>query len=93
MYVHVACVQNVFKLELNISGVQCMSVSLQVGGDFFEAALTNMNSSGRVCVIGSISEYNLTETPSSIPLPAIMSLFCICINQTQLNTSKIILFF
>ncbi len=41
-----------------------------------------MNSSGRVCVIGSISEYNLTETPSSIPL------FCSCMNQTACSIAS-----
>ena len=35
----------------------------QVGGEFFEAVLSQMNTFGRVSVCGAISMYNATEPP------------------------------
>ena len=35
----------------------------QVGGEFFEVVLSQMNTFGRVSVCGCISQYNLDEPP------------------------------
>ena len=35
----------------------------QVGGEFFDVVLSQMNTFGRVSVCGAISMYNATETP------------------------------
>ena len=38
----------------------------QVGGEFFEVALSNMALFGRVAVCGAISQYNATEPAKGI---------------------------
>ena len=42
-----------------------IKVYLQVGGEFFETVLTNMNEFGRVSICGAISLYNLDDPPKS----------------------------
>ena len=36
---------------------------LQVGGEFFQVMLSNMNLFGRISICGAISVYNATEKP------------------------------
>ena len=36
---------------------------MQVGGEFFDVVLSNMNTYGRVSVCGVISTYNKSEPP------------------------------
>ncbi len=36
---------------------------VQVGGEWFETVLAQMNTFGRVAVCGAISQYNATEAP------------------------------
>ena len=36
---------------------------LQVGGEFFQVMLSNMNLFGRISICGAISIYNATEKP------------------------------
>ena len=38
-------------------------VYIKVGGEFFEAVLSNMNLFGRASICGAISLYNATEQP------------------------------
>ena len=38
----------------------------QVGGEFFEVTLSNMNEFGHVSICGAISLYNATEKPKCI---------------------------
>ena len=44
--------------------VRIPSMSVQVGGDFFEGVLARMNQFGRVCICGAISGYNALEPPN-----------------------------
>ena len=39
-----------------------VSCTVKVGGEFFETVLSQMNTDGRVCVCGYISQYSVTET-------------------------------
>ena len=46
----------------------------QVGGEFFNTVLSNMNEFGRVAVCGAISEYNLEK-----PLKGVLCVLCVCV--------------
>ena len=48
--------------------------SPQVGGEWFETVLANMNTFGRVAVCGAISQYNLTEPPKFRPVSGLILL-------------------
>ena len=41
-------------------------INMQVGGEFFETVLANMNEFGRVSVCGAISLYNTEEPPKGM---------------------------
>ena len=68
--------------------LQCMRICfhanlyIQVGGEFFETVLAEMNPDGRVSVCGFISQYNLEEAPKGIN--KLYATSCICL--TQINS-------
>ena len=49
-------------------------LSPQVGGEWSETVLANMNTFGRVAVCGDISQYNLTEPPKFRPVSGLILL-------------------
>ena len=60
--------------EPNYFDVSFTSLSSQVGGEWFETVLANMNTFGRVAVCGAISQYNLTEPPKFRPVSGLILL-------------------
>ena len=44
----------------------------QVGGEWFETVMSNMNTFGRVAICGSISEYNLKEPAKVNPVSKVI---------------------
>ena len=63
--------------ELPYARIFCsvsLSLSPQVGGEWFETVLANMNTFGRVAVCGAISQYNLTEPPKFHPVSSLILL-------------------
>ena len=52
----------------------------QVGGEFFETVLNQMNSFGRVSICGCISQYNLLEPPKGINNPIYVIIYILIIH-------------
>ena len=52
----------------------------QVGGEFFETVLNQMNSFGRVSICGYISQYNLLEPPKGINNPIYVIIYILIIH-------------
>ena len=52
------------EIQLEMNCDQCSS-SLQVGGEFFDTVVHQMNQFGRISVCGAISTYNVADPPKS----------------------------
>ena len=59
--------------------------SPQVGGEYFETVLANMNTFGRVAVCGAISQYNLTEPPKFRPVSGLILLHQLKVEGFMVN--------
>ena len=69
MYIHIA---GMYIVSVNFDANSFLSP--QVGGEYFETVLANMNTFGRVAVCGAISQYNLTEPPKFRPVSGLILL-------------------